>query len=407
MKKIFLFVLAFVLVLSVFFGCASTTAEDIANQDQAQAEASGLTIHKIGVATYNVADPQVRMFKSYLDDYIKECFPNVTFLYSKSLTGSEDMMAFLETCGENGAEGIMLLTSYDLPKEVELCAEKGMYVIRPAATSSDADFEAVASNPFFVGEIGPGADNEYNDAAAMTRALAAEGKQYLILSGGAAIGNEMHRLRTIAMLDVLQEIYGVRFEKTSEELALVEQPTAMQVGFLKIILCPGYVSNEANRSAMEEAIRSGGYTTVLSTIPVTQFMDLLESMEMEAGVMDFFSEENYFGFKDGTIAYVAGKYQSEIGPGFAALFNAVLGDGDVYRVDGKAFRLEQGFWSAANETEYDSKYALACSATINAYNYEDLYSVIKSMNPETSFEAFRELTESYSYEDCLARRSGN
>jgi hypothetical protein len=76
----------------------------------------------------------------------------------------------------------------------------------------------------------------------------------------------------------------------------------------------------------EEAICSDGYTTVLSTIPVTQFMDLLESMEMEAGVMDFFSEENYFGFNDGTIAYVAGKYQSEIDPGFAALFNAVLGD---------------------------------------------------------------------------------
>lgn len=405
MNKTFVFVLTIVLVLSILIGCASTTAEDIVNQDQVQAEASGLTIHKIGVATYNVTDPQVRTFKSYLDDYIKECFSDVTFLYSESLTGSEDMMAFLETCAENGAEGIMLLTSYDLPKEVELCAEKGMYVIRPAATSSDADFEAVSSNPYFVGEIGPGADNEYNDAAAMTRDLAAEGKQYLILSGGASMGNEMHRLRTIAMLDVLQETYGVRFEKTSDKLALVEQPTAIQMGFLKLVLCPGYVSNEASRSAMEEAILSGAYTTVLSTIPVTEFMELLKSMKMEAGVMDFFSEENYFGFKDGTIAYVAGKYQSEIGPGFAALYNAILGDGDVYRVDGKALRLEQGFWSAADEAEYNSKYALACSTTINAYNYEDLYSIIKSMNPEANFEVLKELAESYSYEDCLARRS--
>ena len=29
-----------------------------------------------------------------------------------------------------------------------------MYMIRPSATSSDADFEAVASNPYYIGESG-------------------------------------------------------------------------------------------------------------------------------------------------------------------------------------------------------------------------------------------------------------
>lgn len=134
-------------------------------------------------------------------------------------------------------------------------------------------------------------------------------------------------------------------------------------------------------------------------------MDALNSVDIECGVIDCFSEDNYFGFKKGKISYVAGKYQSEIGPSFAALYNAVTGNGDAYRADGKAFRLEQGFWSAANETEYDNKYALASSITINAYNYEDLYSVIKTLTPEADFERFKELTESYSYENCLARRS--
>lgn len=405
MKKYIALVLTAFALLSLISGCAPKTTEDIANQDQAQAEASGLTIHKIGVATYDIKDAQIRMFKDYLDNYIKQCFADVTFLYSESIAGSEELMDFLALCAENGVEGVMVFGSYDMEKEVEFCAEHGMYFIRPSATSSDAEFNAVASNPYFVGEIGPGIEKEYQAAEAMTRSLSAEGKSYLILSGGACLGNEMHRLRTVAMLDTLQEIYGAGFRQSTEALALVSEPTVIETDGLKLMICPGYLAQEECSTAASEAISSGEYTTVLSTIPVTDLMDALNSVEIECGVIDCFSEDNYFGFKKGKIAYVAGKYQSEIGPGFAALYNAITGNGDAYRVDGKAFRLEQGFWTAANDTEYDSMYALACGAAINAYNYEDLYSVIKSLTPEADFQTFKKLVESYSYSDCLARRS--
>lgn len=403
MKRSIAFVLAAVMLLSLLFGCATT--EDIANQDQTQAEASGMSIHKIGVATYDIKDAQIMMFKDYLDNYIKECFVDVTFLYSDSISGSEELMDFLALCAENGAEGVMVFGSYDLKKEVEYCASRGMYMIRPSATSSDDDFDAVASNPYFVGEIGPGIQSEYEEAAKMTRALAEEGKSYLILSGGAAMGNEMHRLRTVAMLDTLQEVYGVSFEQSPELLAAAAEPTAAEADGVKVLVCPGYLGQEEVNAAAAGAIASGEYTTVLSTGPVTALIDALNSVEIECGVIDCFSEDNYFGFKKGKIAYVAGKYQSEIGPGFAALYNAITGHADAYRVDGKAFRLEQGFWTAADTSEYDSMYALACGATINAYNYEDLYSVIKTLTPETDFDAFKTLVEGYSYDDCLARRS--
>lgn len=405
MKKYIALVLTAFVLLSLISGCAPKTTEDIANQDQAQAEASGLTIHKIGVATYDIQDAQVRMFKDYLDNYIKECFVDVTFLYSDSIAGGEELMEFLALCAENGAEGVMVFGSYDMEKEVEFCASHGMYYIRPSATSSDAEFNAVASNPYFVGEIGPGIEKEYQAAEDMTRSLAVEGKSYLILSGGACLGNEMHRLRTVAMLETLQEIYGTRFQQSSDVLALASEPTTIEAGGLKLTICPGYLVQAECSAAASEAISSGAYTTVLAAIPVTDLMDALNSVEIECGVIDCFSEDNYFGFKKGKIAYVAGKYQSEIGPGFAALYNAITGNADAYRVNGKAFRLEQGFWTAAAPSEYDSMYALACGATINAYNYEDLYSVVKSLTPEADFEAFRNLVESYSYDDCLARRS--
>lgn len=405
MKRLTAILLTVALLCALLAGCGPRTSDDIANRDQQAAENSGLTIHKIGVATYNVKDPQIMMFKEYLDGYIKGCFTDVTFLYSDTISGSEDMEAFLTLCAENGVEGVMIFGSNDLLREVELCAEHEMYVIRPSGTSSDAVFDAVADNPYFVGEIGPGAEKEYQAGEEMTRALAGEGKSYLILSSGASTGNEMHRLRTLAMLEVLQKVHGVTFPRSCDELAVVSEPTPIEVDGLRIMICPGYLELEKNSTAASELISSGEYTTVLSSVPVTSLIDALNSVEVECGVIDCFSEDNYFGFKKGKIAYVAGKYQSEIGPGFAALYNAVTGNADAYRVDGKGFRLEQGFWSAASESEYDSKYALASSISINAYNYEDLYSVIKSLTPEADFEDYKALVESYSYEDCLARRS--
>lgn len=78
MKKIVACALAVACLLAALFGCSAKTTEDIANQDQLAAEASGLTLHRIGVATYDIKDAQIRMFKNYLDNYIKECFSDVT-----------------------------------------------------------------------------------------------------------------------------------------------------------------------------------------------------------------------------------------------------------------------------------------------------------------------------------------
>lgn len=403
MKKWVALFLAGILLLSLMTACATST-EDVENRDQQQAEASGLAVHKIGVPTYNVKDAQVQMFKEYLDGYIKECFPDAEFLYSDSIGSEEEMMSFLQTCADNSAEGILLFYSADLQKEVAFCESHDMYIIRASGNSSDAQFRAVETSPCFLGEIGPGADAEYAEAAKMTRAMFTEDSSYVILSGGAFMGNTMHLQRTVAMLDTLQEMAGSNFHLSSEVLAMSPEPTVAEADGLKVIICPGYVELPVFGDPASDAIRSGEYSAVLSTIAVTPLMDALNDSDVRCGVIDCFSEDNYFGFQKGKIGYVAGKYQSEIGPAFAALYNAICGDASAYRPDGKAFRLVQGYWTAADSETYNEMYALARGTAVNAYNYEDLYSVVKSMNPDADFAAFRQLTESFSYEACLARR---
>lgn len=404
MKKVITFLLMMILSLSLLTSCSGRSTEDRSTQEQQKTEDSGLENHKIGVATYNVKDAQIMMFKDYLDNYIKGCFPEVSFLYSDGLSGSEDLMDFLSLCAENGVEGVMVFGSYDLQKEVEFCAEHGMYMIRPSATSSDVDFEAVATNPYYVGEIGPGVELEYQTGVSMTQSMAKKGETYLIFSSGASEGNEMHRLRTLGILDALQEIYGVDFEKSPEQLAVVSEPTTVEDGDLKLTIFPGYLESDKNSAAAAELVASGQYTMILSTVPISPIKDTLDMLDIHCGTIDCFSEDNYYGFQDGTISYVAGKYQSEIGPAFAALYNAVTGNADAFRENGRAFRLKQGFWTAQSNEEYNEMYSLARSISVNAYNYEDLYSVIKSMTPEADFDDLKMLAENFSYEDCKERR---
>ena len=127
MKKIIARAVGILCLMAVLLGCEPKTTEDIANQDQLAAEASGLTLHRIGVATYDIKDAQIRMFKNYLDNYIKECFSDVTFLYSNSISGGEELMDFLELCSQNDVEGVMVFGSHDLQKEVAFCVAHKMY----------------------------------------------------------------------------------------------------------------------------------------------------------------------------------------------------------------------------------------------------------------------------------------
>lgn len=62
------------------------------------------------------------------------------------------------------------------------------------------------------------------------------------------------------------------------------------------------------------------------------------------GTVDCYTETNGELFKNGNLKYLCGKYESIIGPAFAAMYNAVTGYSEDFREDGKAFAIQQGFW---------------------------------------------------------------
>ena len=193
MKKIATLLLALIMVLAIA-SCGHK------NEQQ--------PIHKIGVIVYDLKDEQVQAFRQYMEGYLGKNFSDVDFLYSAGITTEEEEMEFLKDAIEEGVEGIIAFNSFDLEKEVELCASGGVYYLRPSSTTDPEDFDKVADNPYFLGYFGPGNEMEYQAGYDMAAYFAKEQitDNYLLLSGGAGT-NVMHEQRAEGMLDALQEAY--------------------------------------------------------------------------------------------------------------------------------------------------------------------------------------------------------
>ena len=339
-------------------------------------------IHKIGVIVYDLKDEQVQAFRQYMEGYLGKNFSDVDFLYSAGITTEEEEMEFLKDAIEEGVEGIIAFNSFDLEKEVELCASGGVYYLRPSSTTDPEDFDKVADNPYFLGYFGPGNEMEYQAGYDMAAYFAEEkiSDSYFILSGGAG-SNVMHEQRTEGMLDALQKAYGVQFDQSSTELASASEPVSMEA---------------------VAAFEKDPAGVVMSTIPVQTIADSLKDASL--GTIDCYTQANGRLFKNGSLKYLCGKYESIIGPAFAAMYNAVTGYSEDFREDGKAFTIQQGFWVSTSYQDFQKKYELSSGITLNAYSYEDLLDVCKAHNPEANLNDLKELAGAWDFDSAAQRR---
>lgn len=363
--------------------------------------------HKIAVAVYDVTDDEVIAFREYLTDYIQECFPEVEFMYSYAIRSAEDEMAFLKEACENGAEGVMSFITYDLSEEVAYCASKGVYYMLASGTVTDEAYESVAEDPYFVGVVGPGREIEHQAGVDMAEYFINEmdGDQYILFTGGASIGNEMHRERAVGALEVFEREYG-DLGQSAETLAVTEKPVKLTFDGAGLTIFPGYTTREEIGAAAKKELESADYDFALSMFSMYSMVDVFRKEGIKQGVIDCYSMTNKDLFADGTLCYVAGKFSSTIGPSFAAMYNAITGYGEDFRQDGRAFKMTQGFWISKDKKEYNDQYALATGIYVNAYDHEDLRSVMKAYDTSASFKRLKALTEAYTREDAQARRDG-
>ncbi len=361
----------------------------------------------IGVSVYDAGDEEAMEFRQYLENYIGGSF-DVEFLFNVDpIDSAEDEIAFIEELHEQGAQGVIsFLTTY-VEDVLPMCEEYGVYYICASGTIGDEVYERVKDNPCFLGTIGPSGEEEQEAGEWLAASMAAgdtdKNYSYLVVTGGSAVGNEMHLLRTVGILSKLQEIYGLSYDMSAEELAQCGELTEIGTGSdVRITLLPAYLSEGTEVS---EAVRAGDYDAVLSSLTIGEAVNQISEIEREEGrnirigMVDCFTDENsaYFNASDvngdAKLNLLVGKYGAVVAPAFAAMYNACSGYAEDFRDDGNAFRLYQSYWYVSDTEEFNELYALSIGMYENVYSAADMIQVLKAYSPETDFEQFREFAQ--------------
>ena len=363
-------------------------------------------VHKIGVIVYSLSDEEVIGFREYLKGYIEKTFELVEFIYSDAILTADQEMAFIQNACDQGVEGFMSFRTFDLKAEVELCEKNQAYYLLASGTVGDEEFDAVADNPWFLGMFGPGIELEYQAGLNMSKFFAKEydAKRFFLLSGGASTGNEMHYQRALGMLNGLSTLAGVTFGRPAEELAAVSETTTVSAGPYTVTIVPGYMTMDESRAKAINVYSSGSFDAVLATLSIGDFAPVIRNSKL--GMVDSYNTRCLQMFTNGKLHYLVGKYSSSVGPAFALMFNAVTGHAGDFRKEGKAIKAAQSFWVSENVKDFNDKYALSQSETMNAYNFGDLSSVCKVFNKDADLVHLIALAQASSYESVLARRAG-
>ena len=340
---------------------------------------------KIGVLVADVSGEEALAFRSYYENYIAKQYPNVTFVYTEQLADAAAEKSAIEKFAAQGCQAILSFSSADRATQLDTCISNKLYYAVASGMLDDAQFETYKTSEYFVGQIGPSMDTEYEAGYAMGKYFADKGVKSVAMYG-AFIPNPMHVYRAAGVLAGLGMTYG----GASDKDAIVGQIFGDQgIDLSKVgtngVELVGYFQGFGDTTFDElfgilgkepEAFLSVGMAT-------TFFTDSLNSAGVEFSDIDSFTKANGEAMSNGKLVYLAGKYSSSIGPIFAAVLNAVNGS-PVRDADGNALSISQNYL-VATDAESFAKYSTADQGDTPIFSKEVLDTVI---GDKVSYDSF-------------------
>ena len=370
MKKYLAMILAMVMVLALA-ACGSAAP---AASEQAPAGDSGKTV-KIGVLVADVSGEEALGFANYYRNYIQSNY-NVEFSYTEQLADAAAEKAAIEKFAAQGYDAIISFSASDRATQLQTCIDNGLYYAVASGMLDDAQYEQFKTSEYFVGQIGPSMDTEYEAGYAMGKYFADQGAKKIAMYG-AFIPNPMHVFRAAGVLAGIGATYGGASEKDAIvgqifadqgiDLKKVESKDVELAGYFQGFGDTTFDELFACIGAQPDALLSVGMAT-------TFFTQNLNDAGIAFSDIDSFTSANGEAMADGKLVYLAGKYSSSIGPVFAAVLNAVNGT-PVRDDEGNAISLSQDYLVATDADSFQ-KYAAADQGDSPIFSKEVLDTII-------------------------------
>lgn len=370
MKKYLAMILAMVMVLALA-ACGSAAP---AASEQAPAGDNGKTV-KIGVLVADVSGEEALGFANYYRNYIQSNY-NVEFSYTEQLADAAAEKAAIEKFAAQGYDAIISFSASDRAIQLQTCIDNGLYYAVASGMLDDAQYEQFKTSEYFVGQIGPSMDTEYEAGYAMGKYFADQGAKKIAMYG-AFIPNPMHVFRAAGVLAGIGATYGGASEKDAIvgqifadqgiDLKKVESKDVELAGYFQGFGDTTFDELFACIGAQPDAFLSVGMAT-------TFFTQNLNDAGIAFSDIDSFTSANGEAMANGKLVYLAGKYSSSIGPVFAAVLNAVNGT-PVRDDEGNAISLSQDYLVATDADSFQ-KYAAADQGDSPIFSKEVLDTII-------------------------------
>jgi ABC-type sugar transport system substrate-binding protein len=363
-RKLMSIVMAGGMILGLMTGCGSTGAsgetETESGNTTETAGASETTDNsgnavKIGVLVADVSGEEAQGFRSYYESYIADQY-NVTFSYTDALASAEDEKTAIEKFVSQGCDAIISLSSNDRAQQIETCEEYGVYYAIASGVLDDEQYETYKDYSYFVGQVGPSNETEFEAGKAMGEYYKEQGVASVAVYG-AFIPNPMHVYRVTGVIAGLGDTYGGSddmgamigqiFQDQTIDLSKVDGDVEISA-YLQ-----GY--GDTTTDELNAAIQKNPDAFLSVGMATTFFTQSLGEAGISFSDIDSFTEANGTAMKEGTLTYLAGKYSSSIGPVFALVMNAVNGN-LIRNDDGSAVSISQGYLVATDGDSFDTYY---------------------------------------------------
>ena len=356
MKKLVGLGLSAVMVLGCMTGCGTADNQNSGTESEtAQTTKDNSKEVKIGVLVADVSGEEALGFRDYYENYIGDKY-NVTFSYTDELKDAAGEKSAIEKFASQGYDAVISLSSNDRALQIETAESNKIYYAVASGMLDDDQYEQYKGDEYFLGQIGPNMDTEYEAGKEMGEYFAEEGVSSVALYG-AFIPNPMHVYRMAGVISGLGLTYG----GASDEAGIVGQIFADQSVDLSkvdgdidvVAYLQGY--GDTTTDEMNAAIQAAPEAFISVGMATTFFTQQLNAADIQFSDIDSFTSSNGDAMKDGKLVYLAGKYSSSIGPVFALVMNAV--NGNVIRDnDGNAVSISQKYLVATDGDTFDEYY---------------------------------------------------
>lgn len=352
MKKLAGLGLVAAMSLSTLAGCGNSGN---AAGDTSAKESKKQSDVKIGVLVQDVSGEEALGFRAYYEDYIADQY-GVTFTYTDELTDAASEKSAIEKFASQGYQGVISFSSNDRALQIETCESNQIYYAVAAGMLDDDQYEQYKGNEYFLGQVGPSMETEYQAGVDMGKFFADKGIKTVAMYG-AFIPNPMHVYRVAGVLSGL----GLSYDGSTDEAEVVGKifadqgvdPSKVSGDIEMVAYLQGY--GDTTTDEINAAIQAAPDAFISVGMATTFFTQQLNAAGIEFSDIDSFTKSNGEAITSGKLVYLAGKYSSSVGPAFALIMNAI--NGNIVRdADGNAVSISQNYQVAIDEATFDEFY---------------------------------------------------